>query len=83
MIVVPVVNARVDETRRRRDFAVRRCLFDRDRDTGGCASRAAALPTVNEVAFQIAERYPSGAKQHEEGGERYSFINKQQRVGTA
>jgi hypothetical protein len=58
-------------------------LFDRNRDTGGGASRAAALPAVNEIAFQIAQRYPSGAEQNEEGSERYGLINKQQRVGTA
>jgi len=58
-------------------------LFDRDRDTGRGASRAAALPAVNEIGFQIAERYPSGAEQHEKGSKRYGFINEQQRVGTA
>jgi hypothetical protein len=58
-------------------------LFDRDCDTGCGASRAATLPAVNKVAFQIAERDPSGAEQNEEGSERYGFINKQQRVGTA
>jgi hypothetical protein len=58
-------------------------LLDWDRDTRSCASWAAALPAVNEIAFQIAERYPSGAEQYEEGSERYGLINKQQRVGTA
>ena len=83
MIVVPVVAARVDQTRRRRHFAIGILLVDWDCNTGRRASRAAALPAVNQIAFKIAERYPSGAEQNEEGSERYGFINKQQRVGTA
>jgi len=58
-------------------------LLDRNGHARRGASRSAALPAVNEVALQIAERYPSGAEQDEEGSERYGFINKQQRVGTA